>query len=153
MMGDTENGKTGTPLAKRVWLYFFPILALVIVYVGWVMLNRWQENKQAEERVAAEAKEKERADAQGTVEVLGGKKFDIIAFYASPTAIRRGESTQLCYGVSNAKEVSLDPPVAEMWPSVSRCLEVTPKNSTTYTLRAADAQGNTTSASVEVKVR
>ena len=40
-----------------------------------------------------------------------------------------------------------------MWPSYARCVDVTPKKDTTYTLTIADAAGNTKSATVAVKVR
>jgi len=139
-------------LTKKIWLYFLPVFALLLVYVGWMMLARWQENKQAEERAAEQAREKERLDAQRTVETLGGDKFDILAFYVNPGLIRRGDSAQLCYGVSNAKSVSLDPTVAEVWPSASRCLDISPKKTTKYTLTAIDAQGNEKSLSLELTV-
>jgi hypothetical protein len=86
--------------------------------------------------------------------MLGGNRFDILNFYASPPAIQRGDSVQLCYGVSNAKEVRLEPnPEAGVWPSFSRCITVSPKKSTTYTLTAVDAAGNSKAATLEVKVQ
>ena len=116
------------------------------------MLARWQENKQLEEKAAQEARARERSEAQRTVETLGGSEFSILSFYATPGMIRRGDSIQLCYGVSNAKTVALDPPVAEMWPSASRCINLAPTKTTNYTLTATDAQGNKKSVSLEVKV-
>jgi len=149
-----ENPEPATPrlTAKKLWLYTSPILALLLVYVGWLMLARWQENKQLEERAAQEARAREREEAQRTVETLGGSEFSILSFYATPGMIRRGDSIQLCYGVSNAKTVALDPPVAEMWPSASRCINLAPTKTTNYTLTATDAQGNKKSVSLEVKV-
>jgi len=149
-----ENPEPATPrlTAKKLWLYTSPILALLLVYVGWLMLARWQENKQLEERAAQEARAREREEAQRTVETLGGSEFSILSFYATPGMIRRGDSIQLCYGVSNAKTVALDPPVAEMWPSASRCINLAPTKTTNYTLTASDAQGNKKVVSLEVKV-
>ena len=149
-----ESPEPATPrlTAKKFWLYTSPILALMLVYVGWVMLARWQENKQLEEKAAQEARAKERSEAERTVETLGGNEFNILSFYATPGMIRRGESIQLCYGVSNAKTVTLDPPVAEMWPSVSRCINLSPTKTTNYTLTATDAQGNKKTVSLELKV-
>jgi hypothetical protein len=40
-----------------------------------------------------------------------------------------------------------------VWPSYSRCVDVTPAKSTIYTLTIADAAGNTKSQTLEVKVR
>jgi hypothetical protein len=151
MIGDSQNPKPNP--ARRFWLYTSPVLAIAIAYSGWIMLSRWQENKQLTDQAAAQARAKEKQEAQQTVESLGGDRFDILSFYATPGAIRRGESAQLCYGVSNAKTVTLDPPVAEMWPSASRCLDVTPTRTTNYTLTATDAQGNKKTVAVELKVQ
>ena len=84
---------------------------------------------------------------------FGGKELAIQDFYASPGEIRRGETVQLCYGVANAKTVKLEPQPNPVWPSYSRCVDVTPTKSTTYTLTITDAAGNTRTQSLEVKVR
>lgn len=57
-------------------------------------------------------------------------------FYASPPNPARGERSLVCYGTQNATAVRMDPPGPEVWPSPSRCLEVAPKQSTTYTITA-----------------
>jgi len=139
--------------ARRVWLYGSIVVAAVALYVGWIVVSRWQGNRALERQAAEQQAAKEREDAEKTVETLGGSKFDIISFYIMPGTIHRGESTQMCYGVSNAKSVRLDPPVANVWPSVSRCFEISPMKDTTYTLTAEDANGNSKSASVTLKVR
>jgi len=117
------------------------------------MLSRWQENKQLTDQAAEQARSREKQEAKQTVDSLGGDRFDILSFYATPGAIRKGESAQLCYGVSNAKSVSLDPPAAEMWPSATRCFDISPTKTTNYTLTATDAQGNKKEVSLELKVR
>jgi hypothetical protein len=150
MIGDTQNPKPNP--ARKFWLYSAPVLAIAIAYSGWIMLSRWLENKQLTDQAAEQARAREKLQAQQTVESLGGDRFDILSFYVSPGAIRRGESAQLCYGVSNAKTVTLDPPVAEMWPSASRCFDVTPTKTTNYTLTATDAQGNKKNVALELKV-
>jgi hypothetical protein len=150
MIGDTQSPKSNP--ARKLWLYSAPVLAIAIAYSGWIMLSRWQENKQLTDQAAEQARAREKLQAQQTVESLGGDRFDILSFYASPGAIRRGESAQLCYGVSNAKTVTLDPPIAEMWPSASRCFDVTPTKTTNYTLTATDAQGNKKTVALELKV-
>lgn len=151
MIGDSQNPKSNP--ARKFWLYSSPVLAVAILYSGWIMLSRWQENKQLTDQAAEQARAREKQEAQQTVDSLGGDRFDILSFYASPGAIRRGESAQLCYGVSNAKTVELDPPVAEMWPSASRCFDVTPTKTTKYTLAATDAQGNKKTQTLELQVR
>jgi len=87
-----------------------------------------------------------------TLERLGGKELAIQNFYASPGAIRRGESVQLCYGVANAKTVTLEPQPNAVWPSYARCVSVSPARTTTYTLTISDASGNTKTQSLQVAV-
>jgi hypothetical protein len=130
-------------------LYTSILLVLAIMYAGWVFFSRRQEAREIEKR----AKENERAEAARTYEMLGGGSFEILNFYAAPGVIHRGESAQLCYGVSNAKTVRLEPQTAEVWPSQARCVEVSPKKDTTYTLTADDGHGNTRTSSLTVRVR
>jgi len=138
--------------ARRVWLYGSIVVAAIALYVGWIIFSRWQGNRSLEERAAQQHTEKEREDAEKTVETLGGTKFDIIAFYIMPGTIRRGEDAQLCYGVSEAKTVRLDPPAGNVWPSVNRCMNISPAKTTTYTLTAEDASGNTKTQTVTLEV-
>jgi hypothetical protein len=84
---------------------------------------------------------------------MGGDAFDILAFYASPQVINRGGSASLCYSVSNAKSVSLDPPSnVSVWPSYERCVTLSPSKTTTYTLTATDAAAHTKSAQATIEV-
>jgi hypothetical protein len=48
--------------------------------------------------------------------------------------------------------VKLEPQSNPVWPSHSRCVEVAPAGTTTYTLTIVDTAGNTKSQAVEVKV-
>jgi hypothetical protein len=141
--------------AKKRTILLFMVLPILIVggYIGWVLFSRWQENRQIDAQAKAKQNAKQQADDRKTVEMMGGNRFEITNFYANPTAIRRGESAELCYAMSNAKSVRLDPPDAPVWPAYSRCFEVTPKKETAYTLTATDANGNTTTATVTIKVR
>jgi len=130
-------------------LYTSILLVAALAYAGWVLASRRREAREMEKR----AKEQERAEAARTFEMLGGDRFEILNFYAVPGVIRRGGSAQLCYGVSNAKIVRLEPQTAEVWPSQARCVEVAPKKDTTYTLTAEDGHGNTRTSSLTVTVR
>jgi hypothetical protein len=49
--------------------------------------------------------------------------------------------------------VSFDPPIGEVWPSLSRCVEVHPKKTTTYTLRADDGAGHIQTEQLRVVVK
>jgi hypothetical protein len=68
----------------------------------------------------------------------------ILHFYAAPPECRPGDPVTICYGVENADRVTIDPKVRELAPSFNRCFLVTPRQSTSYTLRAAGAGGEAT---------
>jgi hypothetical protein len=137
---------------KNPLLYSSLTLAVVALMVGWILFSRWQENKRFD-RQSREAKvEKQQEQDRAALDQFGGKELDIQSFYASPGAIKRGESVQLCYGVANAKAVKLEPQPNPVWPSYSRCVDVTPTKTTTYTLTIQDAAGNSKTQSLQVKV-
>ncbi len=125
------------------------VLLLAVIYVGWVFLSRRQANQALEEKAATEG----RAKARKTFEMMGGDRFDILGFYADPVSIRSGETAELCYSVSNAKSVKLEPPSEPVWPAFSRCVHVSPHKTTAYTLTAEDAAGHTKTATINVEVR
>jgi hypothetical protein len=81
-----------------------------------------------------------------------GDPVKILAFYPRETTVTEGGTTLLCYGVSNAKSVRIDPPVDGVSPTRTRCVEVRPKGETLYTLSAVGADGQTVSQSVTVRV-
>jgi hypothetical protein len=138
---------------KNPLLYSSLALAIVALIVSWILFSRWQDNKQIDRQNAQARSEKRRENDRTALDQFGGKELDIQSFYASPGAVRRGESVQLCYGVANAKTVKLEPQPNPVWPSYSRCVDATPTKTTTYTLTVQDAAGNTKSQAVEVKVQ
>jgi hypothetical protein len=140
------------PVFKNPLLYSSIVIGIALLYVGWIFFSRWQENQAIEQKTKEEKAQKQRENDRAALELLGGKELAIQMFYASPGAIHRGESTQLCYGVANAKTVKLEPQSNPVWPSLSRCVEVAPAKTTTYTLTIEDAQGNTKSQTLEVIV-
>jgi len=141
------------PALKNPLLYSSVAIAIALLYAGWVLFSRWQETRAFDQKAKEEAAQKQRENDRASVELLGGNEFAIQMFYASPGVIQRGDSARLCYGVSNAKTVKLEPQSNPVWPSHSRCVEVAPAKTTTYTLTIEDAAGNTKSQTVEVKVR
>jgi hypothetical protein len=138
---------------KNPLLYSSIALGVAVLAVGWIFFSRWQENRQIERRAGEQRAEKQRDSDRAALEQFGGKELAIQNFYATPGRIHRGESAQLCYGVANAKTVKLEPQSNPVWPSYSRCVDVSPRKDTVYTLTAQDAAGNTKSQTVEVKVR
>jgi hypothetical protein len=125
------------------------VFLLVGVYLGWVFFSRWEEDRALEEKAAA----RRRAQDRQTFEMMGGNRFDILGFYADPRSIRAGETADLCYSVSNAKSVKLEPQSQAVWPAFSHCVQVSPRKTTRYTLTAEDADGHTKTSAVEVEVR
>ena len=138
---------------KNPFLYSWAALGIAALVVGWILFSRWYENRGIEKRAKEERTQKQQEQDRIALEQLGGKELAIQNFYASPGEIRPGEAVQLCYGVANAKSVTLEPQPNPVWPSYSRCVDVTPAKSTIYTLTIADAAGNTRTQSLEVKVR
>jgi hypothetical protein len=138
---------------KNPFLYSWAVLGIAALVLGWIIFSRWYENRAIENRAKQESIQKQREQDRAALEQFGGKELAIQNFYASPGTIRRGESVQLCYGVANAKTVKLEPQSNPVWPSYSRCVDVTPAKSTIYTLTIADAAGKTRTQSLEVKVR
>jgi hypothetical protein len=76
----------------------------------------------------------------------------ITQFYSDPAVVRGSGKANLCYGVEGATKVTLDPPVEDMWPSMVRCFEVTPKTTTTYTLTAENASGQKVTQKTMIQV-
>jgi hypothetical protein len=81
-----------------------------------------------------------------------GDPVKINSFYPRDVTVIEGGNTLLCYGVSNAKSVRIDPPVDGVSPALSRCVEVRPKGETRYTLTAVGSDGQTVSQSVTIHI-
>lgn len=137
---------------KNPLLYSSLVIFVVALYVCYVLFARYVSNQQFERQTKARQAEQRREDDRLAVEQLGGSELAIRGLYVSPSVIHAGETAQLCYDVANAKTVTLDPPVAAVWPSHSRCLNLSPRKTTTYTLTITDAAGKTVSQSVELPV-
>lgn len=60
----------------------------------------------------------------------------ILQFYATPAKPPKGEKTLVCYGVENATELRLDPPIEKVWPALTHCFYLFPVKRVTYTLTA-----------------
>jgi hypothetical protein len=76
----------------------------------------------------------------------------ITQFYSAKPQIHKGETALLCYGVENAKTLHLSPAVADLVPALTRCVEVKPTQTTSYTLTAEGADGSKTSNNVTIVV-
>ena len=143
--------------AKSRWrnplVYTSLILGCVALYVVYVFFSRYDSNRRYERQSRQRQSEQRQQDDARAVEQLGGSDLAIRGLYVSPSAIAPGQSAQLCYDVANAQTVTLDPPVAEVWPSHSRCINVSPKKTTQYRLSIAGATGDVVSEAVELRVK
>ncbi len=140
-------------LLKNPLLYSSAALCIALLVVGWIFYSRWEQNRYIDRKSREEKRQKQLQDDRIALEQFGGKELAIQSFYASPGAIGRGETVQLCYGVANAKTVTLKPQPDEVWPSYARCVTVAPAKTTTYTLTVTDVSGNTKTQSLQVQVR
>ena len=153
----TEPETRNTPpsnksIARNPLFYTSIALAIAAVAVAFIMASRWQQNSFIERRDREKKTREQLENDRLALEQLGGKDLSIQSFYANPQSIHKGESAQLCYGVANAKTVTLEPQSNPVWPSHSRCVSVTPEHSTTYTLTIADDSGHTQTSTVQVTV-
>jgi hypothetical protein len=138
---------------KNPYLYSGIVALGVLVYVSMVMLSRYESNRTYERHNAEKAAEQQREEDRAAIEQLGGSDLAVRALYVSPKSIHSGETAQLCYDVANAKTVTLTPSTSdELWPSHNRCVNISPKKTTTYTLTIGDASGKTASQTVELQV-
>ena len=79
---------------KNPLLYSSIVIGIALLYVGWIFFSRWQENRAIEQKTEKERAQKQLENDRAAVELLGGKELAIQMFYATPGAIRRGESTR-----------------------------------------------------------
>lgn len=137
---------------KSPLLYSSAVLGAALLGILFIMFSRWHEASVYEEHAKKERASQQRESDAAAVKQLGGKDFAILNFYANPRAITRGDSVELCYGVSNAKTVKLEPQTSAVWPSAARCVAVTPTKTTTYTLTIEDGAGHSKTQSLNVTV-
>jgi len=137
-------------LLRRILPYTSFLVVLAALYAGWTFYSRRQSAEQAERQ----AREQQIEADQKTVARFGGDQLKILGFNAAASGeVPAGSRVVMCYGVSNAVQVKIEPEVELIKPALSHCLEVFPKKTTTYTLKADDAKGNSKSASLTIRVR
>jgi hypothetical protein len=132
------------------------VVALLIGggYVGFVFYSRWEANEAIQEKIQEKTAQEERSQDQQAVDAMGGNRFGILGYSADPPEIHAGEKSSICYSVSNAKTVKIEPaPEDPTWPAFQRCVYVAPKRTTTYTMTIEDGAGHTKSAGIKVRVR
>lgn len=133
---------------KLLLIGLVPVL-IALIYSGWVLYSRSQENQRLEQVEKAKQAERDRR----FLELYGSDAVKISGFYARSAEIRRGTAALLCYSVLNAATVQLDPPVEPVHPALSYCFNVSPTKTTTYTLKADGRNGGTATESITIAVK
>jgi hypothetical protein len=147
-----EQGPETKSVWKNPFVYTGAFLVVLAIYAGWIVFARWNENRAIEQRARDISASKQREEDKSAVEQMGGDELAIRSFYGD-ASIHKGQTAQLCYGVANAKKVTLEPQASPVWPSYSRCVDVTPAKTTVYTLTASDESGHSVSQTFTVKVQ
>ena len=123
------------------------VVVLIMIYFGWIYYSRWSDKTGFMQRI-----EENQPSQKQSLSDSYGNSLSILNFYAIPQTIRKGETAQLCYGVSNAESVQIEPSIENVWPSYSRCVDIVPGSDTVYKLTAVDADGNEVTKDTAIKV-
>jgi hypothetical protein len=137
-------------LLRAILPYTSVAVIIAALYVAWIFWSRYQSAKEAEE-TARQRQEQAKKDIYDQISQHGELSFT--TFEAADGTLKRGQTTELCYGVVNAKTVKLDPPVEDIKPSYRHCLDISPKRTTTYTITADNGAGQTKTLSLTVRVK
>jgi hypothetical protein len=129
------------------WLSF--VILAGLIYDGWIFYSRRNGNREAVQKQADRQVNQERK----TIDAYGGGGLKILSFYAAPGTVAHGGHTNLCYSVTGAKTVRMEPAVDAVWPSLTRCVQVSPRKDTEYKLIAEDEAGHSVSQSIAVAVK
>ena len=90
--------------------------------------------------------------AQEAIKQAKPRHAKILQLSAANNQVERGQSLTLCYGVEDAGSVRLEPPEEVLGLSRSRCIAVSPKHNTTYTVIAKGEDGEEVRQSFPVSV-
>jgi len=137
-------------MVRKILRYTWILVILAVLYVAWIFYMRYERSAAAE---AALAKQKQEEAQHVSNLVFGSGEIQFTTFSADTGVLHRGETTELCYGVVNAVRVELDPPIEPAKSTYRHCVEIAPKQTTTYTIKATDGKGHTKTESLTVQVR
>lgn len=143
-------GNSRSNFVAKLLPYTTVLLIIMMAYVGWVFYSRWHDARKAEEDAAAKKAEQNKKVVD---QVFGSGQVKLLNFSVSRARLHPGETTQMCYGVSNAVSVTIEPHVEDTKPSFNHCFAIAPKTNTIYTLTAKDAAGGTQTVSLQVTVQ
>ena len=132
----------------RKWYYavIAVTVGVICLWLGWTFYSRSRDNQ----AMIRQIEDEKNARRQAVVDAYGDS-LEIKGFSA-PGMIRKGETVQVCYSVTGAETVRIEPYIDETWPSFQRCMDVSPQKDTTYTITVEDKDGNQKTASLTIKV-
>lgn len=145
-----EPERTKRSRLQAILPYTTVAMILAALYVGWVFYSRYESNRRAEQAIQRKRAEQNK---QFLDQVYGSGEIRFTTMAADSGVVTRGQTTQLCYGVVNARTVKIDPPVEQLKPTYYHCMQVAPTKTTTYTITAADGAGHTKSESLTIQVK
>ncbi len=146
----STSGQPQRSALRAILPYTSVAVVIAAIYVAWTLYSRHEENQ----RAVAEAQQKQAEAAKQSYDAATQHgELTFVTFEASAGVLKRGQTTDLCYGIVNAKSVKIDPPVEQIKPSYRHCMEIAPKKTTTYTITADDGAGHSKSLSLSVKVQ
>src|SRR3954470_5502572 len=153
-MALTDTGGAPPPKQESILPLLLRISTVGIIiaglYVAWTFYSRHQRAQEAEQAIQKKKDDQRKRVAN---QIFGSGEIKFTTFSISTSALKRGDTTQLCYGVVNATSVKLDPPPSEpLKPSYRHCLDIAPKKTTTYTITASNAKGESQSQSLTLRV-
>lgn len=76
----------------------------------------------------------------------------ILQFYANVGILTPGQRATLCYGVENARTVSISPSLDGIYPALRRCVEILPQHTTHYVIMAVGYDGHVATQSFTLPV-
>ncbi len=151
-----DNSPKGRGPRKKTALesilpYTSVAVILATLYVAYTLYSRHESNRKAQEAIAAQQEDARKRQVE---QIYGSGEVRFTTFGADEAVVPRGQSTELCYGVLNATSVKIDPPLSEPGKvTAHHCVEISPKQTTTYTITASNGKGDTKSESVTVQVK
>jgi hypothetical protein len=123
-------------------------------------MNRWKRAAAAQKPNDLPALEPQEATTVDVDSEPGDARSEpppppnILIFSPRPGSITRGGPTNLCYAVSDASQVRLEPDVGDVDPTRSlSCVRVTPARTTTYELTASNRAGQLVTQQLVIIVR
>ena len=138
-------------LLERVQIPLRVAALIAVVYLGYVLIARHTADRRfAHGQSAAQPSAGQNAKF---AEAYGGSDVKILQFYARESEITDDRSTVICYGVANARSVRVEPPLADIYPALNRCVEAAPRHDTKYVMTAEGNDGKTATAEVAIAVK